>query len=326
MEFRSLRTLRFSPYSIVGETDMILKNAITLIVCVAVCVSSSESRQPQSRAQQEQIAAFLTAEEPEDIARSYHDLFIKASQDELCSFLACPDNRVALAAGWERVRRTIPKVLDEDAEGEPEKTALSRFLGLAEGRLQMSLPPFWEAALRGTNSNGRDNIWFAFPKGAAWPNSHGDDAWKNRRVELRHQDDRCVVTVGDRTWTLPCESYMRDAFVELAGDTVFVALYEETACQYRLHAINEKSGQARWEADVWAGTVPTGGTGLSWHNVEVRVHGNEVVVFGVSDNAAYVETFDVKTGKSLCRFGTGYFEFDEPAEQSSETSESQPGP
>lgn len=307
---------------------MTMRNAAAMVVLAVVCVSATKPPEHRDHTQHKAIAALQAAEEPQDIARSCHRLFTQASEEGLRGFLAHADHGVALAAGWERVRRTIPTIVDEEAYTKPDRTAVSRFLGLVEGRLQMSLPPVWEAALRAASSNGRENIWFAWPydKAATMPAVHGDDAQEIRRVESRREGDRYLVTVGDKTWTLPYADIGRGVFVELAGDTTFVALYEDTATPYQLYAIDEESGKVRWEADVWAGTVPTGGTGLSWHNVEVRVHGNEVVVFGVSGNAAYVETFDVKTGKSLCRFGTGYFEFDEPAERGLETSESRPEP
>jgi hypothetical protein len=41
--------------------------------------------------------------------------------------------------------------------------------------------------------------------------------------------------------------------------------------------------------------------------VEIETAGDEVAVFGFTGPAAYIEVFDARTGRNLCRFNTAYF-------------------
>lgn len=255
------------------------------------------------------LAVLLAADDPEELAWSYHELFMKASEEQLRGLLSHTNDGVALAAGWERVRRTIPEG-DELADVKPERTALSRFLGLVEGRLHMPLPPIWEAALQSTSSNGRANIWFGDPDEiGAKVVVHGDATENDRRADFRCEDHQCRVTVGDKTWLLPSEDLVETMFVELSRTTAFVALYCWPPASYTLYAIDRESGKAFWTSKVWAHGDLCMWTGRGWHHVELRTRGNAVVVFGVEGSVAYVEEFDAGTGKNLCRFATSYFEF-----------------
>lgn len=287
---------------------------LALVTCLATAVVSPEgSPDDHGRTSDKETAAMLAvllaADDPEELAWSYHELFVKANEEQLRGLLSHTNDGVALAAGWEKVRRTIPKG-DELADVKPERTALSRFLGLVEGRLHMPLPPGWEAALQATSSNGRENIWFGDPdEVGAKVVVHGDATENDRHADFRQEGHQCRVTVGDKTWLLPSEDLVESMFVELAGATAFVALYCWPPASYTLYAIDRESGKVLWRSKVWAQGDLCTWTGHGWHNVELRIRGNAMVVFGVECSVAYVEAFDARTGKNLCRFATSYFEF-----------------
>ncbi len=88
---------------------------------------------------------------PRELARSCSRLFGDATAEQLRQLVAHPHRGVALAAGWERVRRTLPK---EKQEGtvRPNERMLSSFLELVEGRTQVPLPRFWEYRVQSARS------------------------------------------------------------------------------------------------------------------------------------------------------------------------------
>lgn len=258
-----------------------------------------------------ETAAMLAADKPEDLARSYHELFIKAGDDRLCGLLSHANCGVALAAGWERMRRTIPKGGGQEPV-RPEPSAVARFLGLVEGCLQMPVPPVWEATIPSLSAYGPENVGFRSPDEARIKAVvHGDNADRLGTVEFRQEGTRCLVLLGNDKWSLPAKVAPDKVLVELTRQTAYVAAYDSCSGPFRLYAVERDSGTVRWIGRVWAGGDLLGNTYPNWHHVDLRVRGNEIVVFGVADHTAYIEAFDAGTGNSLWRFASSYFEYQE---------------
>src|SRR5207302_6862356 len=72
------------------------------------------------------------------------------------------DCATALASGWEKVRRAPPMAAQR--ESLRSRDAISRFLGLVEGRTRLSIPIHWEESLNSAKWSGRDAIQFPDPK------------------------------------------------------------------------------------------------------------------------------------------------------------------
>ena len=65
---------------------------------------------------------------PHQLAARIDSLFSASSISEVDRLVSASDCAIALAAGWERVRRTMPKAKRQDVVS-PSGLALSRFLG-----------------------------------------------------------------------------------------------------------------------------------------------------------------------------------------------------
>jgi hypothetical protein len=80
---------------------------------------------------------------------------------------------------------------------------------------------------------------------------------------------------------------------------------------YKLAGFDGRGGRPAWVSDVWATSPPTV-TGVRVrfgrdHDVELRGKGGTVFVFGVTSDGAYLEAFDMATGKCKYRFCSGYW-------------------
>jgi hypothetical protein len=240
---------------------------------------------------------------PKELAARIEALLSSSPTKELDRLVADADCAVALAAGWERVRRTVREAEQQEPVN-PDGQAISRFLGLVEGRLQIPLPQAWEASVRSAMAYGRRAIWFSWPELA------------ERSFALHtpvREGDRWMVVQSGRPIKLAVEDRdgpVGEAAVLSAGGTVYVALYGSRPAPFGLLAVNRDDSGVIGRYEVWAAGGLTAFEGKGWHHVEMRVTGQALTVFGISDGAVYIEVFDRKTGENRCRFSTAYFDFD----------------
>jgi hypothetical protein len=116
---------------------------------------------------------------PEDLVESMNSLFSTRKAAELESLFTDPDHAVALAAGWQRMLRTMPK--NEGRENRrPDAQAVSRFLGLIEGRVHVAVPTAWARALKSAQGVSRRRINFSI----------NIDEWMASRKQPRRQGAR----------------------------------------------------------------------------------------------------------------------------------------
>ena len=258
----------------------------------------------KSSNEEEQKVRLGLVNSPGELATRIDSLFSAATEHELDLLVAAPDCTVALASGWEGVRRTLPKERQQKIVS-PDREAISRFLELVGRRTRFPIPGIWEASVKNAKSYGRDNIWFPLPKtveksaGVAAP-----------VVLLRREGDQWIVKKGSQTVTLPAEDGrgpVDKATVAMTDETVYVALHAWPPTPYKLYAIERSSGKIIWSSLVWADGGFMNYSGQGWHVVELRLAGDKLAVFGVSTGTAYIEVFDRRTGENQYRFGTSYF-------------------
>jgi hypothetical protein len=249
---------------------------------------------------------------PEELAARIAQLLSTSTRSDLDRLASAPDCTAAIAAGWERVRRTMPSTELEDVVP-PDLLAITRFLGLIEGRLQVPIPKTWEETVKSATGHGQKNIWFpprpdlalAARRGERWPLERDGAHWllKNERRLIK----------------LPAEAglgLVSNATAECAGESVYVAVYGSLSDAYRLFALHQDNGQIMWSSKVWGPSkvwprgVIVNISGSDWHVVTMRASDEMLTVFGFSGRAVYVEAFDRKTGENRCRFSTAYFAFD----------------
>jgi hypothetical protein len=263
--------------------------------------------------QGEEIAApyhFSGAKSPDELADRIEKLLSHSTRGDLGRILSVRDSTAAIAAGWQRVRLTMPET-KQDEWVVPDSLAISRFLGLIEGRFSVSVPKVWEETVRSITGYSRETVWF--------PARLDLLLLKRDIAEWRVEADRgnWLVTKGNYQIVLPAEDRagpVENAVVELAESKTYVAMYGSSTIGYKLFAVDPTSRKVIWTSEVWGPSMvrPRGALilireGGDWHFVTIRSSGDLVAVFGISGGAVYLEAFDSKTGENRCRFSTAYF-------------------
>lgn len=248
---------------------------------------------------------------PRELAKRIDKLLSGVSSQQLGQLVANSNCVVALAAGWERVHRSIPNAersipyTERQEVLRPAGEAVSRFLGLVEGRLQVAIPNVWEEAVKSARENDQGDYSFrGMPRESKARQGAGEVA-----VSLRREGDRWIVATGTKTLQFPARPTMgrvTDAMVKVNGETAYVALYGWPPRPYRLYAVEHSTGKIVWSSEVWAEGALVLHQGPGSHYVEMELSGNRLAVYGFSEVNAYVEVFDIRTGRNECRFSTSH--------------------
>ena len=230
-----------------------------------------------------------------------------ASMEHLRQLLSDSDCGVALAAGWEIVRRSAPQEKRPNTTALDE-SALSRFLGLVEGRTSIAVPQVWEAVLFSATFNSDRDLYFSrlkAPGSKAILDAEGRvDA---HRGTVRREGDRWTVESKSGMWSLTARDYPADiAAIMLTDRNAYVAVYGSEPFPYTLFAVDRSSSKVLWSTEVRADGGSMDHTGTWWHEVQLRLNRDTLIVFGISVSVAYIEAFDAETGKGLYKFSTLY--------------------
>src|SRR5579859_3591959 len=97
----------------------------------AFFASATDKQVPEGN--KEAIMDSIRADSPKELAIQLNSLFSASRIGELDRLASAKNCTVALAAGWERVRRTVPEAKHGEIVS-PDAKAIARFLGLIEGR------------------------------------------------------------------------------------------------------------------------------------------------------------------------------------------------
>jgi hypothetical protein len=243
-----------------------------------------------------------------ELAARIRNLLSSSPTGELDHLVAAADCSVALAAGWERVCRTLP-VEEQNELVVPDRQAISRFLGLLEGRIQFPIPTAWESAVKSAKAYSQRNFLFSVPK-------HGGEPSPGHGL-LRRAGDRWIVKKDSQLIKLPPadggSGPINYAAVELADEWAYTALYGPFPIPYTLSATDRGSGKIIWSSKVWANGDWGAYSGTGGHFIIIRSTREEIAVFGITSfGSAYVEVFDKKTGENRCRFCTRYSDENAP--------------
>jgi hypothetical protein len=284
---------------------------VALILCLLVCVPApplARTLGDNPDKKTGEIERLIRLGSPDELAAHIAKLLPAATKSELDRLSAVSDRTTAMAAGWERVRRTMPEA-ERPNVVTPDLLAVSRFLGLIEGRLQVPIPMSWQETVMSAKGYGQQRIWF--------PRSDLVPAERAREPSLVERDGaRWLVLKDNESIKLPSTERLAPlshASAECAGEWAYIALYDSlNSSSYRLFAIDRTNGRVAWSSKVWglSTVVPRGAvmntSGSDWHVVIIRLSPETLAVFGFSFRAAYVEVFDRKTGENQCRFSTAY--------------------
>jgi hypothetical protein len=249
------------------------------------------------------------ARSPEELRKNVSNLASKCTDAELSRLLSAPDDATAMAAGWERVRRTVPESKHGD-EVCPDLLAITRFLGLVEGRIHAPIPRAWEDALKSASGHDQSGLLFS-PSYSAVEDPRNGKKWLPSSA-----GDHWLVRRGSESLILPISAGLGPvdhAAIERSADQTYAALYGADAGPYTVLAIGKDYAKSVWSSKVWAdGRLKDHRGPPGWHAVTLHVSDESLVVFGASFGAMYIEVFDCKSGRNRCRFSTAYFNLAEP--------------
>jgi len=259
---------------------------------------------------------------PEALANRIQAQVIPASLQKLDELVAGPDTTIALAAAWERVRRTTPATTGPftgiyttsparfNASPGPMKADLARFVGLVRGRLRCPIPKAWKASVESAKYADERVIWFPtiehfYPMKGLVLRSLGE------RLVPRRDSDHWIVKARGESLVLPASRFegpVAYATVRMQGDIAYVALYSSGPGTYTLCAVERSTSRIVWSSQVWTGLFRGFWSGPGDQSVvEMQFADDSLAVFGFSHAVPYVEVFDARTGKNECRFSTSYF-------------------
>ena len=240
------------------------------------------------------------AREPKELTARIGEMLSDHPPREPGQLIASPDISIALAGGWARVLWSMPAKTGDIWQ--PDRLALARFIGLVEGRVGMPVPADWEKTLYSAVYS-EDRPFFL-------PTTRPAENEQQPGVAVSQQGDSWVVQRGTEEWRLPVADRrgpVDDAAVVVHEDHAYVTLHAWPATQYMLYRLDRASGRVEWSTRVWGVGEGVWYQGYGFHWVQLRLTSDQLVVFGISNDVAYVEIFGPATGHNLCRFGTSYF-------------------
>jgi len=229
------------------------------------------------------------------------------SEEKIDLLATSADPTIALAAAWERARRSLVGVVSDEVVS-PVSFEIGRFLGSVEARVGCPIPPVWEATVRSSVAADWGVVGDSFPNGFKQLAIDRKKALSER--PLHREGNRWFVDYGSQSVMLPAEvgsGPVDFATVQSTPQAAYVALYGWLPIRYRLFAVDGSAANPAWSTNVWADGGLFDYTGVHWHIVEIRASENEVAVFGSSTTAVYVEVFDKKSGENRIRFSSAYF-------------------
>jgi hypothetical protein len=269
----------------------------------------------------------LLTPEPRGFAALIRHRLAKVRTQDLAALVADSNCSLALAAGWETVLRTTETKDPKEGDGLDE-SAISRFLGLVEGRLCVEIPEFWEHVFQTAEWRGHGDVVFT----SDMEREMKERSQRPRRetpasrpittlptsaedataAPVRREGDRWIVTQGGRNWTVPADDgtgFAYKAAVLVDKDMTFAVVYGAhfPPVGRRIFALSQ-DGRIVWTGYVWADGGLLAYSGQHTYDMALRAGGSGITVFGMAGNLAHTEVFDRATGKPTCKFCTLYFD------------------
>jgi hypothetical protein len=240
---------------------------------------------------------------------------------------------LSLMGYWQLLRektvRTDTHLLEiRDRAGE------QRFLGFLLAKTKLQPPEWWESAFVQPRWKSGELYGAAFQEAQKGPEpleGKKRPPWYRLRtppgVVLRQEKSSDLVEAasGDRIAKITPEAFelasKHITFVEcfqwdFDKDLTVIVFYSGIGHGALILGIEPDTGKIRWRNSVWAGAVENlhlvGASG-SWHQyIELVRKDGQIAVFGEGVNNAWMETFDLNSGKNLYRFSTNLWNVQVP--------------
>jgi len=267
-------------------------------------LQESDGVDPKVQNLVEEIAA---ARDPETVARGYTTLFKNPDRKLLAQLKGVKETGVALRAAWEdalltganKQEFTRERRLEDGEPSRPKPEAAQRFLGFAEGRLGVQLPPWWEETVRSHHRDAR-LLNLEEPKNKV-----------SQRGSLEKQGRQALLCVGnERVLLAPAIArkygWAQRVAISANQKTCLIAFHSTVGSSYPLVCVDRETGDLVWEAKVWDQALEGDVKGVWFENVSLVEQGERVFAFGAGPYWFYVEAFNRKTGRNEFRFANFY--------------------
>ena len=316
--------------------------AVFSFVPAVLCLERAFSGDDPRKA--DQFSAIVNAKDLGELAEAYRTLLDGASGQSIATLKTHAQDRIALPAAWEQVRRTFPKVAQMSKDGygkavKVDQSVVQRFIGFLEGRLKLKLPKWWESRMADAYAFDRETLGLK----SAWsydrkttrltfsiqqtpdhrtefrfPSYHAPErrllATRGFKISSREAD--LVVSKGSLICIIPKE-LLKTAEKEhsthsmscyMDKDRCIVGFLPEDCNPYKVFCLDRKSSKLLWSATIWNSVaVVPGRTGRGFtHLASMLVQDKTLYVFGTEDFSMYIEAFRVEDGTNLFRFNTTY--------------------
>lgn len=291
-----------------------------MIVPLVLLVCGAQGLQIKHEGYAEQRAAVLAAQGDEARSSAYRKLFEMVSYRELAAMKHDPDLGIALQAAWEQARVGVPRQAKMagriDTVYSPE--TMGRFVEFLNEKVGTKPPAWFKDGLLNTDYFPGQHHAFGRSKVGPSYSASGSDREVNDGSLLTISGDKVTIarkgkSVDSTEKLVGLDRMSERVAVECADGLFLCAVHGNYSggYPYKLVALDEKSGLQKWQADVWAARRG-GSTGIGHHDVSMVVDEKAVTLFGMESHGAYVESFELSTGKPIFRFCTSYwFNFSE---------------
>jgi hypothetical protein len=290
-----------------------------LVTLLFLLISGSPAAEPdETSALRDRV---LKATKPDEKAAAYKALFTKVGKAGLAGLMKDEDTGIALQAAWELHKSPAKRAtaIDHRTGDFYDSGLLKKFLGFLEVRTKAPVPGWWAGEVVAVELfPGRHHAFVGDGMHHTWKLSVKAGYSVPEGAELERKGDTLVYTTGGRSVEFP-----RSALPIDEGYTVTGVITERGAAlavsgfsggggvPFMVVGFTGKGGRPAWVADVWA-AGRTMLDGWTLHRVDLVEKDGTLFVFGAEGFGAYLEAFDLATGRCLYRFCTCYwFNFSE---------------
>ncbi len=196
--------------------------------------------------------------------------------------------------------------------GQFSQTLLHWFLGFVEGHLFVEPPKFWTDHVLALTLRGSNEVHFPLPGVSPYENL-GDGLLGPPNIKINSEAKSLVLCFDERpeTQVRLSDSLFSETQVPLRAisgaadeDKFYIAIHSRRSEEYNLVCLDD-NGTVVWTAVIdgakYTGQQPELGC---FHFVDITVCDDSILIFGVANEAAYIELVTKSEGKSLLRFSS----------------------
>jgi hypothetical protein len=184
---------------------------------------------------------------------------------------------------------------------------LCKFVAFFKERTKAPVPEWWATGVTDVDLfTGEHHAFVGISKKKeTWA------ALAKKRLVVEAKGDNLLCSAGGRSVEFPKGTFrgLIDSFVGLLGEKrSVVAAYMDIGFAYEVAGFEGKGGKPVWKARVWAANRHFV-AGFGYHYIEMTEKDGVVYLFGMDPHCAYVEAFDMISGKVQFRFSSCYWMF-----------------